>query len=122
MIKYEDFIIMINEGLIITHKLSDCKNSIKFELGKLKYWTKVDLNEDNNSFNIEFDDIPNENELEYLFHVYSVLGYYISYYEVKNKLQQIKIFHWIDFIKYNENTNNKFGVKLFFELYKIPEA
>ena len=115
MLKYDDFVIMVNEGLITTHPLSKCENSINFELGKLKYWTKVNINKENNTFNIEFNNIPTENELEYLFHVYNVLGYYISYYEIKNKLKQTKNFPWIDFNQYNKDTNNKFSVKLFFE-------
>ena len=115
MIKYDDFVIMINEGLITTHPLSKCKSIIDFESGKLNYWKNINFNELNNTFNIFFDGIPNENELEYLFHIYNNLGYYISYYKIFNNKNQDKNFPWVDFKEYEKDTNNKLKIILFFE-------
>jgi len=114
MIKYDDYIIMINEGLIMTHPLSKCKNIIDFESNKINYWKSINFN-DNNTFDIFFAGIPNKNELEYLFNIYNNLGYYISYYKVFNSKKQYKIFPWLDFDKYQKDANNKLEVTLFFE-------
>jgi hypothetical protein len=106
---------MLKEGLITTHPLSNCENIIEFEAGQLKHWKKTTFNYKNNTFYIYFDCIINENELEYLFHIYSNLGYYLSYYKVYNSLDMDKDFPWIDINQYKIDTNNKKNVTLFFE-------
>lgn len=115
MIKYETFTLMLKEGLITTHPLSKCKNIIDFEAGSLNHWIKTSYDENNNTYYIEFDDILNENELEYLFHIYTNLGYYLSYYKVFNILNSGKYFPWINIDKYKKDTHNKKRITLFFE-------
>jgi hypothetical protein len=115
MLSYEDFTIRITEGLILTHPLSKCKNVIDFEASKLDYWKKINFNETNNTFHIDFDGIPTEAELEYLFLIYNNLGYYVSYYKIFNLSNQDKFFPWYDIKEYLKTTNNKKSIVLFFE-------
>lgn len=115
MIKYENFVIMINEGLILTHELSKCKNIIEREAGNLNHWFKIDFDFALNTFVVIFDEILNGDKLEYLFHEYNTLGFYLSYYKVNNFLGMSKIFPWKDYESYKKMTKNKKNISLFFE-------
>lgn len=115
MIKYENFVIMIKEGLILTQELSKCKNIIEREAGNLNHWFNIDFNFDLNTFVVNFDKILNNNELEYLFHVYNNLGFYLGYYKVNNFIGMTKVFPWKDYETYKKATKNKKNILLFFE-------
>jgi len=105
---------MINEGLIKTHELSKCKNIIERESSKLNYWCIVEFDYNNNTFILSYDVLLTENDLEYLFHVYNVLGFYLSYFELERE-NISRIFPWKDFKSYEVESNKNDKIKLFFE-------
>jgi len=114
MINYDNFVLMINEGLIKTHLLDKCKNIIDKEAGNLNHWYNIDFNLSNNTFSIEYDTILSKDELEYMFHTYSILGFYLSYYKIiRSKMS--KTIPWIDIKNYEMTIKKTDKIVLFFE-------
>lgn len=114
MMSYDGFVLGINEGLILTHELSKCKNIINKCISELGFWVKPTYDIENNTFNVEFDGVPQKNHL-YLFQIINNLGYYPSYYNSVSKNDMIKNFPWIDIESYIEQTKNKKSITMFFE-------
>jgi hypothetical protein len=114
MLKYDDFIIMVNEGLIKTHKLINCKNIIEREAGSLNHGIDVNFDLYNNTFDLLYDTTLTKEELDYLFQIFNNLGYYLSYYNLYKKNMSY-YFPWIDYNNYKTNIKNVNSLKLFFE-------
>ena len=115
MKSYESFSLMLKEGLIMTHELLKCSKIIDKIVGDLGIWQKINYDFNKNVFNIEFEEIINENQFDYLDYELTKLGYYPSYYRVYNKLGGSKNFPWSDIKKYISDTKNKKSVDIFFE-------
>lgn len=115
MLKYSDFVVMIKEGLITTHNLYKCESIIDRALSDLKIWYNVEFNYNDGIFKVLFGEILNENHLEYIFHIFNNLGYYISYYKIYNIKKMVKSFPWINVELFLNESNNKDKCELFFE-------
>jgi hypothetical protein len=115
MLKYSDFVVMIKDGLITTHNLNKCDSIIDRTLSDLKIWYNVEFNYNDGLFKVLFEETLNENQLEYMFHIFNNLGYYISYYKIYNTKKMVKSFPWISVNLFLKESKNKDKCELFFD-------
>jgi hypothetical protein len=107
MLSFEEYIYQLNEGLIKTNPIDKSLTILKKSLiNNIEYWYDLEINNNNNTFQINFEGVLNENELEWLFRICNNLGYFCSFYFLKKHKFPYRGFSWSNIEDFNGKVKN----------------